>query len=94
MQAEVLALRKFRDSVATALESLEHDLRSAQPARPQTRPEQVLVRFTPGPPVKVFHSMQGACGRVKVRESFQAISYRQALTRGLRQCAACDWTVV
>lgn len=54
-----------------------------------------LVRTTPGPDQKVYHSEDAPCGRVQNRDNFGRYSEEDAYEAGetyyLKRCTACDW---
>jgi hypothetical protein len=55
----------------------------------------VLVRWTVGPPVTVYHYAEKPCRRVtgkgRSRGSFSALLEGEAKARGLERCSACWW---
>lgn len=89
---ELEALRKFHKRVMSAQEELSRQLDELRVPEAISLPERVLVRRTPGPAVSVFHATEGTCKRVRSRDSYKEVSYRQAVDQGLTQCSACDWS--
>ena len=93
------AMKTFVDRVDSARESLRKRLErlESQASELATRSEDlvVLVRKTPGPTVKTYHSAARPCGRVtgqaRSRASFEERLEGEAVKRGLRRCSACAW---
>src|SRR4051794_32618266 len=56
----------------------------------------VLVRWTQGPIVTIYHSERFPCrrvvGRGRSRSSFRATTEEQAREQGLARCTACSWS--
>lgn len=98
---ELDALRKFRLAIESARDRLNEELQlppEAVSIAPTPPSVEVLVRNTPGPEPKIFHSADDPCGRVtgegRSPDNFNRMPRSRAEARGLQPCTSCTWRQV
>lgn len=81
-----------REALKKALDGIESDETELGARRNDLV---VLLRNTPGPRARVYHSTNRPCGRVtgqaRSRESFDQMFETEATARGAHRCSACAW---
>lgn len=95
----LLAHVAFREAVADAGRGLDESLtrikQEEEMLRRLTGDLKVLIRWSQGPEVLVYHSATHPCGRVTGKhrdlKRFRGTTEGFARTQGLRRCSACRW---